>query len=353
MNCPDKMHHDFMVPFQEKTTDYHPTLMHAPCQLRRPGVLSLLRICALAGLVCAGGCSTGDCHPQVEESAGGLRQFEPALTAEALTRNGAYTVQSYAVTLPAGAMYPAGTVYYPSDGKPPFGGIAICPGFRETQAEIDWWGPRLASHGFVVLTIDVKNRMGDLPPARSEQLMAALETLRAENSQRNGALFGQVDPRRLAVMGHSMGGGAALIAAEAYGTELKAAIPFMPWCRAPKAFSKIIVPTLIIAGENDKLAAVTRHARAFYASIPTSTHKMYLEIKGGHHGVANGSADGTFTSLSRSEGCPTEEQRQIISRYVISWLKLFVDGDERYRQFIYEELPPGDASLFSKVEMAP
>jgi dienelactone hydrolase len=346
------MHHDFMVPFREKTPDYLPMLMQAPGQLRRPSVLSLLRICALAGLVCAIGGSKGDCHPQAEERAGGSRQVEPALTAEALTKNGAYAVRSYAVTLPAGAIYAAGTVYYPSDGKPPFGGITICPGFLETQAEIDWWGPRLASHGFVVLTIDVKDRKA-LPAARSEPLMAALETLRAENSQRNGTLFGKVDPRRLAVMGHSMGGGAALIVAEAQGTELKAAIPLMPWCRAPKSFSKIIVPTLIIAGEDDKLAAASRHARAFYASIPESTHKMYLEIKGGHHGVANGSADGTFTSLSRTEGCPTEEQRQIISHYVVSWLKLYVDGDERYRQFIYEELPRGDASLLSKVEMAP
>ena len=327
--------------------------MHAPCHLRRPSVLSLLRICALAGLVCATGWSTGDCHPPVAEKAGGSRQLEPALTAEALATNGAHTVQSYAVTLPAGAIYAAGTVYYPSDGSPPFGGIAICPGFRETQAEIDWWGPRLASHGFVVLTIDVKDKRGDLPRARSGQLMAALETLRAENSQRNGALFGKVDPRRLVVMGHSMGGGAALIAAEAHGTELKAAIAFMPWCKDPNAFPRIIVPTLIIAAENDILAAVSRHARPLYASIPASTHKMYLEIKGGHHGVANGSADGTFTILSRGEGRPTEEQRQIISRYVISWLKLYLDGDERCRPFIYEELPPGDASLFSKVEMAP
>jgi triacylglycerol lipase len=326
--------------------------MHAPGQLRRPGVSPLLRICAVAGLICAGGYSTGDCHPPVEEGAGGSRQGEPALTAEALTGNGAYTVQSYAVTLPAGAIYAAGTVYYPSDGKPPFGGIAICPGFRETQADIDWWGPRLASHGFVVLTIDVKDKRS-LPPARSEQLMGALDTLRAESSRQNGALFGKVDPRRLAVMGHSMGGGAALIVAEALGTELKAAIPLNPWCKVPKAFPKLIVPTLIIGGENDILAAVSRHARPHYASIPASTHKMYLEIKGGHHGATNGSADGTFTILSKVEGCPTGEQRQIISRYVISWLKLYVDGDERYRQFIYGELPRGDASLFSKFEATP
>src|SRR5208283_1034585 len=140
MNCPDRMHRDFMVPFREKTTNYLSILMHAPCQLRRPGVLSLLRICALAGLVGVSGWSTDDRQPPVEERAGSPRQFEPALTAEALTRNGAYTVQSYAVTLPAGAIFAACTVYYPGDGEPPFGGIAICPGFRETQAEIDWWG---------------------------------------------------------------------------------------------------------------------------------------------------------------------------------------------------------------------
>ena len=79
---------------------------------------------------------------------------------------------------------------------------------------------------------------------------------------------------------------------------------------------------------------------------------MYLEIQGGHHGVANGSADGTCTRLSRIEGCGNEEQRQIISRYVVSWLKLYVDGDEGYRQFIYQELPGGGASLISTVEIS-
>jgi len=326
--------------------------MQAPCQLGHPGVSSLLRISALAGLICAGGYSTGGCHPPGEAGAGGSRPDEPALAAGALTRNGAHAVQSYALTLPRGAGYAGGTVYYPGDGQPPFGGIVVCPGFREDQAEIGWLGPRLASHGFVVLTMDVKGKRS-LPQTRSEQLMAALQTLRVESAQRDRPLFGRVDLQRLAVVGHSMGGGAALIAAEALGPAVKAAIPLNPWCKDPKEFPTLTVPTLIIGGENDVLAPASRHARPFYASIPASTHKLYLEIKGGPHGVTNGAADGTFSALTRFEGAPTEAQRQIVSRYVVAWLKLYVDGDERYRPLVSEKPPPGDAALLSDFEMTP
>lgn len=48
-----------------------------------------------------------------------------------------------------------GTIYYPtstSDGT--FGAVAISPGFTAYQSSIAWLGPRLASQGFVVFTID-------------------------------------------------------------------------------------------------------------------------------------------------------------------------------------------------------
>ncbi len=70
-----------------------------------------------------------------------------------------------------------GTIYYPtttSDGT--FGGVAIAPGFTAYESSIAWLGPRLASQGFVVFTIDTDTTL-DQPGQRADQIQAALDYL--------------------------------------------------------------------------------------------------------------------------------------------------------------------------------
>jgi hypothetical protein len=99
------------------------------------------------------------------------------------------------------------------------------------------------------------------------------------------------------------------------------------------------VPTLIIAGQSDFIAPVASHAWPFYGTIPSSTHKAYMEIANGDHFIAN-------------TGTP---YAAIVGRYGISWLKLYVDGDERYREFIYGAPHDADvaAGAFSRFENTP
>ena len=40
-----------------------------------------------------------------------------------------------------------------------FGAVAISPGYTARQSSIAWLGPRLASQGFVVITIDTNDRL--------------------------------------------------------------------------------------------------------------------------------------------------------------------------------------------------
>src|SRR5690606_5455946 len=99
-------------------------------------------------------------------------------------------VSSYSVT-----GFGGGTIYYPTstaDGT--FGAVAISPGYTASQSSIAWLGPRLASQGFVVFTIDTNSRY-DQPSSRGDQLRAALAYLTDRSSVRD-----RVDPERLAVM---------------------------------------------------------------------------------------------------------------------------------------------------------
>ncbi|CAM3358842.1 dienelactone hydrolase family protein [Kibdelosporangium persicum] len=201
-----------------------------------------------------------------------------------------------------------GTIYYPtSTAEGTFGAVAIAPGYTASQSSISWFGPRLASQGFVIFTIDTNSRY-DQPASRGDQLLAALDYLTTSSSVRD-----RIDRNRLGVMGHSMGGGGSLEAAKDRPS-LQAAIPLTPW-NTTKTWSTVQTPTLIIGAENDSTASVSSHAEPFYQSLPSTLDKAYLELAGASHFAPNSS-------------------NTTIAKYSISWLKRFIDNDLRYEQFL-------------------
>ena len=258
-----------------------------------------------------------------------------APTIASLSGDGVYIVASY-TDFPDVPEFARGTIYYPLDTSAPVGGVAISPGFREAQRHINWWGPRLASHGYAVLVLDTNDRE-DRPDVRAEALISAVRILRAENARDGSPLRGRVDEAKMAIMGHSMGGGGTLIAANEHPNEIQAAIPFTPWW--PDAdFSQITVPTLVMAGSTDRIAEVADHSWPHFQSIPESTTKVYMEVDGEGHYIAD---------TTRGMDLAT------VGRYGIAWLKLYLDGDERYRGFIYGEEAESDREKFSRYVTSP
>jgi triacylglycerol lipase len=251
-------------------------------------------------------------------------------TTAALAGDGEFAVLSY-TDFPDVPEFGQATIYYPVGTPGPIGGVAIAPGYTERQSHIEWWGPRLASHGYAVLILDT-NDPRERPDARASALLAGIRLLRSESSRSGSRLFGRIDADRMAVMGHSMGGGGALRAAAGHGDVLRAAIPFTPW--EPDAdLTQVAVPTLVIAGEVDGIAEVGGHAWAHFSAIPTSTPKVYMELAGGDHFIAD---------TGRGDDLPT------VGRYALAWLKLHLDGEERYRAFLFGERPAPDAGRFSR-----
>lgn len=221
---------------------------------------------------------------------------------------GSFAVSQTSVSSLSVTGFGGGTIYYPTTTSAgTFGGLAISPGYTASQSSIAWLGPRLASQGFVVFTIDTNSRF-DFPDSRGRQLQSALNYLTQSSSVRS-----RVDSTRLAVAGHSMGGGGTLSAADA-NPALQAAVPLQPW-HSDKTWGGVRVPTMIIGAQNDTIASVTTHSEPFYNSIPASSEKAYLELRGASHFVSN-SPDTTT------------------AKYMISWLKRYVDNDTRYEQFI-------------------
>ena len=229
-------------------------------------------------------------------------------TASIEATRGPYATATTTVSRSSVSGFGGGTIYYPTstaDGT--FGGIAISPGFTASQSSISWLGPRLASQGFVVFTIDTSSTL-DQPDSRGTQLLAALDYLTGTSAVRT-----RVDATRLGVMGHSMGGGGSL-AASRTRPALQAAIPLTPW-HTTKSWTTDRVPTLIIGAENDTTAPVAQHAEPFYTSLTAAPDKAYLELNNASHSAPT-SANVT------------------VAKYSISWLKRFIDNDTRYEQFL-------------------
>jgi predicted dienelactone hydrolase len=221
---------------------------------------------------------------------------------------GPFAVQS--VIVPRQSTFGGGTIYYPTDtSQGTYGVLAVSPGFISPQSVIQWTGPRVASHGFVVITIDTLG-LFDFPWSRAAQLKAAL-TYVTQSSP--AAVRQRVDATRLAVSGHSMGGGGTLEAARDNPT-YQAAVALQPW-DIFQTWGGVRVPSMIIGAQNDAVAGVAGHSEPMYQQIPATTEKAYLEVAGADHFLG---------------AAPNNPQAKLM----VAWLKRYVDNDTRYEQFI-------------------
>jgi dienelactone hydrolase len=217
------------------------------------------------------------------------------------------------------------TIYYPTNAEGPLSGVVMCPGYTARQSSIRAWGPLFASHGIVLMTIDT-NTTGDQVPARARQLMNALASLKAENTRAGSPLQGKLSADRFGVMGWSMGGGGTWIAA-AQNPDLKTAVSLAGHnitAGGARIANGTRVPSLLLAGALDpSILGGSNQSQNVYQVIPNSTPKILYELRNVGHFVWGN--PGTNNNA--------------LGRYVISFQKAFLDGDQRYLKFLRERGP--------------
>ena len=99
-------------------------------------------------------------------------------------------------------------------------------------------------------------------------------------------------------------------------------MPLAPWCSGQRCtFATDKTPTLMFTGQNDTTAPPAQHGNVFYGQIPASTPKVIAEIAGANHG--------TPLSVTSNTGMKT---------LGVSWMKVYLDGDERYKPFIQMQM---------------
>lgn len=237
-----------------------------------------------------------------------------------LTDPGPYQVETLTDNdgIRSGIDYSGATIYYPTNGTPPYSSIAIVPGFISLPSSVEDWGPFYASHGIVTIIIGT-NSLFDSPQQRANALLDALETIKDENTRLLSPLNGALNLNQMAVSGWSMGGGGAQRAAE-MDNSIDAVIALCPYLESPAINHD--VPVLIFSGQFDAVAVPAQQADMHYAATPNTTNKVLYEVANGDHSVANSPNGGGGT----------------VGKIALSWLKLYLEDNICYCPLLEDDL---------------
>ncbi len=223
--------------------------------------------------------------------------------------------------------YLGASIYYPINENNSLASIVLVPGFTNVESAMEDWGPFFASYGIVTMTIGT-NSIFAQPENRATALLDAVNSLKLENSRLTSPLYNLLNTDNIAIGGWSMGGGGSLLAA-GMDSSIKSIIALCPWLNLFNGESlDINIPTLIISGQLDLIAAPNLHADIHYELIPDETDKIKYEVALGSHTLATSPLSGNGN----------------VGMIALSWLKKYLIGDYCFCPLLNEA--PSSASEF-------
>lgn len=195
-------------------------------------------------------------------------------------------------------------IHHP-DGKGPYPVIVFSPGgsANSTQGYRPygrWW----ATWGYITVIVAFNDESAI---ARAPKFKTVLDWVVKENERKDAPLHGMVDPKRLALAGHSRGGNAALRAAR-IDERVRACLALAPSGPEEPVEGKATGSSCLIIGDRDKfLGAATK------AYENAAGERFLLEIAGMSHMLE-----------------PREATLKLVKR-ATAFLNYALKGDSRYR----------------------
>lgn len=225
-------------------------------------------------------------------------------------------------------------VYYPASSagdNQPFASIAgnvpiiaMGHGFVMTYDAYANIYEAVAAHGYVIALPTTEGSLSPSHGTFAEDLKYTLKAIKEqENTLASSPLYNRVDTMSC-LMGHSMGGGAATLAASdvsgVHGLVTFAAAETSP--SAISASANVRIPSLLFVGNNDCVTPPATNQQPMYDAIVASC-KHYINITGGSHcQMAGNSITCTFgeASCTPAPAISRSAQHVIISKYLLPWL---------------------------------
>lgn len=222
-------------------------------------------------------------YPAVEGTTGtetyDVRDFTPPVIRDLLTGEASAT-----------ASYEAGRDAEVADGSFPV--VLFSHGFTGMRLQSTFLTAHLASHGMIVVSTDHPSRdlfnvlggtMGEATQDATADVLESLELIVAEGDQAEGRFFGRVDPSRVAVVGHSAGGGTALQVA---GDErVSSYVSLASGSFAPgggDAPALPAVPSFFLAGALDQVVSPEERTRPAFEAAPAPS-RLWIIDRAGHN----------------------------------------------------------------------
>lgn len=229
-------------------------------------------------------------------------------------------------------------IYYPADvegndvavSSSTFPVLAFGHGFVMTfDAYQNIWN-NIVPKGFIMAF--PKTEGGILPSHLdfAKDLAFVITELKSANQNPTSVFYNHVNAMS-AVMGHSMGGGAAFLAA-ALEPEINALVVLAPAETNPSAIASaglLSIPSLIFAGSNDCVTPPITNQIPMFDALQSDC-KSYISITGGSHCQM---ADSNFlcsfgeATCSPSPTITRAEQHTVIENYLANWLKAKLKSD--------------------------
>jgi dienelactone hydrolase len=246
-----------------------------------------------------------------------------------------FTAQIYYPATSAGT----GKTFNPAAGPAP--AISFGHGFLQTVSRYQSTLQHLATHGYIVIASESESGLFPSHANFASDLSRSLTYLEQQNITSSSFLFGMVDSKRFGMGGHSMGGGASLLAA-ASDVRVRTVAPEAPAETTPSAVAasgSLFVPLMIIAGDADSIVPTGTNGQLMYNA--TRTPRQLEVIHGGSHcGFIDSATLGCDAiALSRAD------QLQTTRRLLTAWFNLYLKQDQSPWPVIWGALAPIDSRV--------
>lgn len=165
----------------------------------------------------------------------------------------------------------------------PYPGVSFGHGFLQPVDSYTSTLAHLATWGHFVIATTTQG--GFLPnhSAFAEDIRHCLTWLELRNVDPTSPYVGAIDVTALGLAGHSMGGGAAILAA-ALDPRVRALVPLAPANTNPSsitAAASVGVPIRLVVGDQDTIVPTATNAAPMYAAAPGP--RQLVSIQGGWH----------------------------------------------------------------------
>ncbi|MDH7446283.1 poly(ethylene terephthalate) hydrolase family protein [Aquimarina sp. 2201CG14-23] len=202
----------------------------------------------------------------------------------------------------------------------------------------------LVPRGYIVVFVNTEGSFFANHRAFSEDLAFMVGAIQAENDNSNSVLYQSVADKS-ALIGHSMGGGAATVAASL--TDVETLVTFAP---AKLRFntltpaSQVTEDAIVFSGSGDAVTPADENHIPIYNSLGSSC-KYFINILGGAHcyyANSNFACDFGENTSSGDIQITRDEQQEIVFNFLNSWFDYKLKDDLAAKQKFANDLQSSD-----------